>query len=282
MKTLAHIVALSVILGSGYALADKEVDGCQGNCSGGGGSQEQAQGQAQGQIQGQLQGQVQGQAQNTTVGVDSRNTNTNIVGGGQGGSVNFVVPEGGLQTTTFGEGVIQNTVNEAPVSLGSHSSSGSYSEGSTSNSSVGDTVSTSGAISGGNETAQDVTVDASDRSMQSIKYQNEYPVSSAAAVYASTCANGMSGQSDKVGVALGNQDQLCQLLKSAAAFQMAAVAAEEDGDTERAELYMDRYYDAMEDVQQLMDSTEAVGIVDSVIGFLLRPLAIVGLLVWLL
>ena len=68
---LAHVVALSVVLGSGYALADKEVDGCQGNCSGKGGSQEQAQGQ--------IQGQVQLQGQNTTVGIDSRNTNTNIV-----------------------------------------------------------------------------------------------------------------------------------------------------------------------------------------------------------
>jgi hypothetical protein len=265
-------IALALVVGSTYALADRDNDergglgeqsqestanaGAIGVGLGLGGNAKQAQGQSS----------------------ENDNRNTNIVGGGQGGNVNFIVPEGGLvgpSTQTF-------NVPEGAVEGGTATShSGAYS-GSDSTSSVGDTLSASGAISGGNEVGQDVNVDASDKSVTDISYNTDYPVSTAASLFTQVCQQGVSGQSDDWGASAVFSDPLCDEIKVAQFYWIAHLNEHEHGNVEQADKFKAMYVAQMESIETMMDATDELGILDRIAGFLLKPAAIIGLLVFLL
>ena len=277
-------IALALVVGSTYSLAERNDDdwvppGQRG--TGGAGEQAQESTANAGAIGvgvglGGNSKQAQGQSS------ENDNRNTNIVGGGQGGNVNFIVPEGGLvgpSTQTF-------NVPEGAVEGGTATShSGAYS-GSDSTSSVGDTLSqsksASGAISGGNEVGQDVSVDASDQSVTDISYNNDYPVSTAASLFTQVCQQGVSGQSDDWGASAVFSDPLCDEIKVAQFYWIAHLNEHEHGNVEQADKFKAMYVAQMESIETMMDVTDELGIVDRIAGFLLKPTAIIALLVFLL
>lgn len=216
--------------------------------------------------------------------IESRNTNTNVIGI-QGGDNILVIPDGGLSTNTFSvpEGAVQLNVDEGAIApsatAGSSSHSDSYSEGSSAV--VGDTTSVSGANSGGNTTDQAVDVDNSEaNSTTNTVNQNwKYPVSSAASVYAQTCTTSMSGQTSDVGVAFAGSDPLCDAMKVTVFW---AQAYENEPEGERKDEYLANYYDSVEAVKDLDESTRTVGTIDRFFSFIIKPLGAIGLLFFLL
>jgi hypothetical protein len=197
--------------------------------------------------------------------------------------VNFVVPEGGLVGPTTNS----LSIPEGAVEVGSNSAAGAYSEGSTANvgdttANVGDVKSASGAISGGNETTQAINVDASDNSMQSIRYDNDWPVSTAAAVYANVCQQGTSGQGKDWGASVVTSDALCDEMKVAAMYWEYHVLEHNHGNDEQAAYWKEKYIEQMKDIETLMEATKEVAIADRFTGFLIKPVALIALLVFLL
>jgi hypothetical protein len=266
-------IALALVVGSTYSLAERKDDdwvppGQRGN---GGGSSEQMQGQAQGQAQGQNQGQAQGQGQEANAAAGAIGTGVGI---GVGGSSDQSQSSSNRNRNT----------NLVGASSGSRSSSGSSSA-----SSVGDTTSisegshsASGAISGGNEVGQDVTVDASDQSIYSVEYDHDYPVSTAASLFTQVCQQGVSGQADDWGASAVFSDPLCDEIKVAQFYWIAHINEHEHGNDKQAAEFKEMYVAQMSDIQKMMDATDELGIIDRIAGFLIKPLGVIGLLVFLL
>jgi hypothetical protein len=280
MKLKSIALAAILALGSTVAMsAPKGDDWVPPGQRGTGGAGEQGQQQQQGQQQGQQAnagavgvGVGVGGSSQQAQGQSSENTNIN----------NFVVPEGGLvgpstQTFNVPEGAVQGGDAKA--------ASGAYS-GSDSTSSVGDTLSqsksASGAISGGNDTAQDVNVDASDQSVTDISYNTDYPVSTAAALFTQVCQQGVSGQSDDWGASAVFSDPLCDEIKVAQFYWIAHINEHKHGNDEQAAEFKEKYVAQMESIETMMDVTGELGILDRIAGFLLKPMAVIGLLVFLL
>ena len=61
-------------------------------------------------------------------------------------------------------------------------------------------------------------MDASDQSVQNIRYDNDWPVSTAAAVYANVCQQGVSGQGKDWGASIVGSEALCDEMKVAAMY----------------------------------------------------------------
>ena len=253
MRIQSIALAAILALGSTVAVAQPGSGACEQHpdspfCGGGTGGTGGDQGQAQGQAQGQNQGQRQGQEANSSSGAIGVG-----VGIGVGGS--------------------------------SRSSSGSYST-----SKVGDTTSisegsrsSSGAISGGNKVGQDVNVDASDRSIQEIEYEgDEYPVSTAASLFTQVCQQGVSGQGADWGASAVFSDPLCDEIKVAQFYWIAHINEHTHGNEEQAAEFKEMYVAQMDDIQKMMDATDELGILDRMAGFLIKPLGVIGLLVFLL
>ena len=151
--------------------------------------------------------------------------------------------------------------------------------------------------SGGSATSSTgaVHVDASER--------NDYPASSAANVYAARCTTGMSGQTRSGGFGVTNSDQLCDLWTAAeAAFRAyefeinrtcepitcsvncpveGFVEAQLDAcpASERANEQLALYYSNLAEAQLIIDATNTPALVDRVSGFLVRPGALLSLLI---
>ena len=256
-------IALAAVLALGSMAASAQpgqncerfpnLPACSGGNSGSGGAGgaggvggDQSQGQAQSQNQGQRQG--QGQEANASAGAIGTG-----VGIGVGGS--------------------------------SRSSSGSYST-----SKVGDTTSisegsrsSSGAISGGNKVGQDVNVDASDRSTQNIEYEgDEYPVSTAASLFTQVCQQGVSGQGDDWGASAVFSDPLCDEIKVAQLYWIAHINEHTHGNEEQAAEFKEMYVAQMSDIQKMMDATDELGILDRISGFLIKPVGLAALLIFLI
>ena len=197
------------------------------------------------------------------------------------------------------------------VASGGSAHSGSYSSGGDSESSVGDVTSHSGdsrasAANGGNTTGDvDVRVDGdSITDNSSIIYeQAEHAAASAASIYANVCQSGGSAQGRAGGVAVVNSEILCDHLRMAVFYQSAMLWEHQYGSVvcsdaasndwvqgqyedhclnEKALEYYNLYHEEMDDIKLLMDKTEEAGLLDKFSGYLVRPMALIGALIWLI
>jgi hypothetical protein len=204
--------------------------------------------------------------------------------GGQGGTGGSSVANGGDS-----------------VAFGGSSRSSSYTGDS--ESSVGDVTSSSGdssasSSSGGNEQNLGISIRG-----DSVTYEDS--ASRAATVYAQVCQSGGSAQAKAGGFSVVNSEPLCEHLKMAAVMREAYVwelhngsavcqdmmdgtkvgTGDEYSDTcfnEKAVKYYNSYHEHMKDAMLLMDKTEEAGLVDKFAGYMVRPMALIGALIWLL
>ena len=321
MSKLIYTMAFALVLGTTAALASPGDDGCIGNCpqeGGSGGPVDVSQEQSQGQLQGQSQesfnanlntnhnsneasaGAISGSSSDSTatgIGVGGSSvvgvaveTGPTVSGsqsnatGGQGGDGGDAVAFGGDSSATGGTAV-----------------SGSYSDGGNAESSVGDVTSHSGdstaSASNGGNTTGDVGVSIADNSVYSIEYQQAS--ARAASVYSQVCQNGGSAQGFKGGFGVNNSDVLCDHLKTASVMREAYMfemqygvfekceSDEHDTHTvhctnEKAQYYYAAYHESLNDAIHLMDKVEEAGMLDKFFGYLMRPAALIGALVWLI
>lgn len=200
--------------------------------------------------------------------------------GAAAGAVGIGLGTGGEAKATQGQIGINKNTNL--VGGGSAAQSQRNYSGSDSTSSVGDTLSQSGAVSGGNEVGQDVNVDASDQSVTDVSYNTDYPVSTAASLFTQVCQQGVSGQGKDWGASAVFSDPLCDEIKVAQFYWIAHINEHEHGNEEQAADFKEKYVAQMEDIEKMMDATDELGIVDRASGFLLKPLGVIALLVFLL
>jgi hypothetical protein len=322
MKTnYIYAAALALVLGTTYAVAAPGDGACQqhpdapfcqgeGEPTGGAGNeqgQEQLQGQGQLQAQGQAQGQGQDQSQ-TAVGVG--------VGIGEGGDA-YAQGGSSRNTNLVGQDVdVENTNVNLNGAVATGGQGGEGGDGGSARSSSGSSAYSDGSnsSSGGNSQGTEVFVDNTDNS--SYSKIEEYPVSTAAGIYAGVCQTGMSGQTDNVGVNVLNTDALCEVLKVAEMNYIAAgreykepvcteytkvLPIEDKGkgyeivteervyenceaqvQTEAFDGFMAEYYDGLDEANYMMAVTEDVGVIDKFFGYLVRPLGLIGLLIFLI
>lgn len=112
--------------------------------------------------------------------------------------------------------------------------------------------------------------------------RNEYPSAGAADVYAAVCTSSASGQLKGGGIAIANGDPLCDQLKVAMLYYQLAMLEDKLGNFEKAMEYYELAHNAMSEAQTLLDATDEMALVDRFAGYAIRPLAILGALVWLL
>lgn len=250
MRIQPYVLTAILALGSGVAFAEHSNNGDNGygHQSGGGGTGGAGgAGGEQGQLQLQVQGQAQGQDQSQ---VSKSNARANATGIGEGGDASS-------RATGIG---------------------GKQSQGQTSN----NTLEGSRSSSGGNEVGQDVNVDASDNGTYMVTYDNDYPVSTAANLFTQTCQQGVSAQGDDLGASAVFSDPLCDTLKVAATYWDYHILEHKHGNDEQAAYWKEKYQEQMEQVDTLMSATKEVAVADRFAGFLIKPLGVLALLVFLL
>ena len=165
--------------------------------------------------------------------------------------------------------------------------------------SVGDSTSQSGdsvskANSGGNKQALTIV----DDSVYTYQYNYEDSAASAASVYSQVCMNGGSGQTRAAGFSVNNQDVVCEHLKIASVMREAFIFEIQYGDksdcfvdrggmtnckvSEKAVEYNKAYHEHLTEAIQAMEAYEEVGLMDKMAGALIRPMALIGALIWLI
>lgn len=260
MKKIILIAGLLMLSTAAFATNNHDDEGCRGNC--GSTTQpanyDQDQGQSQGQHQGQAQqanaaaGAIAGAASNasnhTAVGVDvdSRNTNTNLVGvdtrdsnvnnntdfnannnadfnannntahGGRGGDGGDAYSHGGNQAQQQGISDSGNSSSEASARGGDQEQSITAS-GNSANSNVNSNRNDSTAINEGNNAAQSTSV-----TFEAAKMYRNTPDAGAPSIYASGVCSGRSAgigaSGPGYGISLGGtgkNDAGCELRETA-------------------------------------------------------------------
>jgi hypothetical protein len=243
-----------------------------------------------------------------------RNSNY-IQGGGSDASStasggNATGGDGGDASATGGSSSVGNTT---AASYGSTAHTGA----STSNvgdvtSNVGDTTATAGdstavseggkseASSGGN--TQDLTVEGDTDNSVLIYEGSEVASASAASVFAGYCQTGASAQMQSGGFSVVNPEAFCNNIRMAGVYQEAYLwemshgkaqcAEEADGVwvddqyqdvcvNEAASEYYAQYTYHLQEAHELLAKTEDIALVDAWAGYLIRPLAILALLILL-
>jgi hypothetical protein len=172
-------------------------------------------------------------------------------------------------------------------------------------SNVGDTTSVSEggksqASSGGN--TQDIKVEGDTLIDSSVLIyeDSENPVASASSVFAGYCQTGMSGQGADFGFSVVNPELFCNHIRIAAVMQEAYVwemkygvatcATVENGTgefkdvcmNETAQIYYSLYTENLLEANELLDNTQAAGTFDAFFGYLIRPITVIGMLIFLL
>lgn len=142
----------------------------------------------------------------------------------------------------------------------------------------------------------------SDTTDIAINTKYDATAASAATVFAGYCQTGGSAQMDSGGFSVINTDAFCNHVKAAMTFRDAyeyemingSVVCAEDASivhtqgqfadmciNEQAQTYLSLYHDNMIDAGKLVENTEKVGMVDTFAGYLVRPIAILALLILL-
>lgn len=245
---------------------------------------------------------------------------TSIAAGGKGGeaSSNATAKGGKGGNAKVGDttSTASNTVGNVSSASGDSNSTStvgnvsSYSGDSTSHASanVGDTSATVGDTSA---TIGDVTTGASTSSAVSTNegnnvasentntvndgdinidagsvYESNYEAaaSSAASVFAGYCQSGGSGQLTGGGFSVVNSEQFCDHVRLASIMREAYEYEVAMGNSEGqfATKYYEAYHDNLGDALSLIEGSEFAGMIDRNTGFIIRPAALIGLLIFLL
>ncbi len=313
MKNAIYTIAAAVVLIPTLALASPGDDGCIGNCPQGGTSGGPTE------VVNENTNQNVNNNEASAGAIAGSSSDSTAIGIGVGGSstVGVAVKTGptisgsksNAEGGAGGDGGNAVAVGGSSRAYGGDSNSRSYSEGGSSESSVGDVTSSSGpstasASNGGNSTGDvGVAIDASDNSSYSVEY--EEASARAANVYSQVCQNGGSAQGIKGGFGISNSDVLCDHLKMAAVMREAYLFEMEHGLAQCAEpmaieykiegaewadmcfnektmKYYESYHEHMDDAMYLMDKVEEAGMMDKFMGYLVRPAALIGALIWLI
>jgi hypothetical protein len=317
--TTLYALALSLILGSTYAFGDPGGEGnntncngqgnpsspCEGNSGGSGGAGggggnggEGGSGGNQEQTQTQTQEINNEVYQGTYVGVESdsnsaaeSSSNSGSYSNSSGGSVrNNNSVSGGRSDASSRSSVGDTTATGGTSIVGDTTSN------------VGDTSATGGksqASSGGN--TQDLTVEG-DTDNSVLIYEDEGQSASAASVFAGYCQTGASAQMQSGGFSVVNPEAFCNNIRMAGVYQEAylwemahgklSCSAEADGVwvddqyqdacvNEKAAEYYGQYTYHLQEAHELLSKTEDIALVDAWAGYLIRPLAILALLILL-
>lgn len=266
-------------------------------------------------IQGQSQGQLQGQVSN------NENSNTNTAGaisgatsgstsdsnsssnsGGNSMGVLVGVQAGGATSGSDSSA----TGGSADATGGSADATGgaAYATSGDSTSNVGDTTSNSGGNTqqlDAHYADGDVEVEVADGdNSQNVTFGQTYEDSSASAatVFAGWCQSGASAQMQSGGFSVVNPEQFCNNIRMAAValeayeYEMSqckcvgvctseVALVELTCDTTEADKYLAMYHENLDDAHNLLQTTEVAGKVDAFAGYLIRPLAILALLILL-
>ena len=297
MTKSIYALAFALVVGTTGALASPGDDGCVGNCPQEGG------------------GPTEITNENTNTNTNNNEANAGAIAGsssdstatgiGVGGSsvVGVAVKTGptvsGSQSNAQGGkggdgGDAYATGGNASATSGD-SVSGAYSEGSVAGASVGDVTSSTGASSA-HTGDNSVGVSISDNRSTSIEY--EQASARAASVYSQVCQNGGSAQGMEGGFGVSNSDVLCDHLKMASVMREAYIFemkygvytectadhdhAEVTCVNDKAQVYLDAYHEHMGDAMFLMDKVEEAGMIDKFMGYMVRPAALIGALIWLI
>ena len=295
MNKLIYGIAAATVLVPTLALASPGDDGCIGNCPQGG------NGGGPTEITNTNENYNDSSAVANSDSSSSADSTATGIGVGGGATVGVAVEtgptvSGSVSNASGGAGGDGgNASSTAYGGSGGDSYSGSYSDG-------GDAVAVTGdaTASGGNSAAHTgdntVGVSIADNSSYSVEY--EEAAARAANVYTAVCQNGGSAQGAMGGFGVTNQDVICEHLKIAAVLRDAYVFEmkygvyeecthdEENHEThctnEQAEFYRGAYHEHMTEAIQAMEAYEEVGLLDKMAGALVRPMALIGALIWLI
>ena len=222
------------------------------------------------------------------------------VGIGVGGDSNASAVANGGRGGKGGNASVGNTTSTASNNIGNVTSNSGDSL-SKSNANVGDTSATIGDVTTGASTSSavstnegntvasennntvndgDVTIDAG----SSYESNFEAAASSAASVFAGYCQSGGSGQLTGGGFSVVNSEQFCDHVRLASIMREAYEyeVAMGKGEEEYATKYYEAYHDNLGDALRLIEGSEFAGMIDRNTGFIIRPAALVGLLIFLL
>jgi len=95
------------------------------------------------------------------------------------------------------------------------------------------------------------------------------------------------------GLAVVNQDVVCEHLKIASVMREAFLFEMQHGEcvsgaeeitceNEKAKVYLDAYHENMKEALDAMNATQDAGTLDKFFGYLVRPLVVIGALIWLI
>lgn len=239
---VALTLLLSIISYSALATQDHT---CQGghNCNEGQGSQ------------GQVQGQVQITKNRASSDSSSRSGAIAIGGKSQSASVSNVSNQVTAQGGQAGQGGVA-TVNVSVPNSRSAPSETSLSTGET-NVTLGETVLTS-------------------------NYDTEYPASTSAAVYTQVCQSGASGQVAEGGFAVTQTDAFCQAFEAAIMMKEAHIWEVRQGNMEKAGEFLTKYHENLALAQSYVEADEIPARVDNFFSRLIRPVAVIAALIFII
>jgi len=191
---------------------------------------------------------------------------------------------GSLSTSQGGDSSSRSTAKVGDVNTAGGAGGASTAYGGTSKATVGDTQATVGNTNAaiGDTSTGDVAsnVSITDARVSSTEFRQA--AQSAATVFASVCQNGASAQGMEAGFSVINQDVMCDELQLAAILRDAYMFELEMGRTEKANEYLAEYYTSMSSAIGLMRNTKKAGLLDKFSGYLVRPMALIGALIWLI
>ena len=265
MKITGFLIAALLVLAP-IAHADSSHE-CQGNsCNGGGENNANANSEAY-------------SGSTAAAGANSNSAAVSVSGGnsltaGGGESFSSSTAGGGSATAIGGSSgaVIHDVTGGNATATGGSS---------------GDSTSSSGGNS------QDVSVGGN-----SVTFDRA--AASAGAVFAGHCQSGASGQMEAGGFTVVNSEQFCDYIRLAAVMLEAYEREMRDcrcegicsrsiastdlicTESEKAEMFLDAYYENLHSAHELLQASEVTAIYDRVFGQSIRPLALLGALIWLL
>ena len=300
---IIYAVAATLILGVTYAAADPGGEGNNTGCNGQGNPNspcEPSNGNGGNGGSSEVNNNVS--SESTAVagaisGSYSNSDSTSISGGGSAVS-NVGVTTGGA-TSGSTSSATGGSGGHASASGGNSTANSGDSSAASSN--EGNTVQLEAQYADG-----DTEVSVQDNSSVSFSQEYEGSAGSAATVFAGYCQTGGSGQTVAGGFSVVNPEQFCNHIRMAAVFKEAYEheihkqchqidvgftdrGGEEQitatkvvcGDMEQASEYLALYKENLAEANNMLDTTEAVAKVDAVAGYLVRPLAILALLLLL-
>jgi len=311
-----YAAALALVLGATGALAAPGDGACEQHpnapfCQGGGGgdgggsntnTNQQQQGQQQGQVSINVN-QNESSSTSDSNAASRSNSDSRSNSSSTGGSVrNDVGIRTGPTNSSSNSSARGGDGGDARAYGGAAYAGPSTSEVGDTKAKVGDTTAKVGDTQTG-----DIDIEGDD---YSYSYKNDYAAASAANVFAGECQSGASGQVEAGGFAVVNPDQFCQHVKAARVMLDAynwelkngkaecvdveyGYTSAEGEDTiveslqdvclnEKATEYLESYHYHVEAADSLVENTATVGFIDTVTGYLVRPIAVIAVLILLL